>query len=191
MLKSYTLATWCEEVTHWKTPWFWERLRAGGEGDDRGWDGWMASLTQWTWVWAGSRSWWRTGKPGVLQFMGLQRVGHDSATEPNPLNSDFLLSLFQPLVTVVLLSVFMDLTVLCVQVKLLQSCLTVCDTTGCSPSGSSVRGILQATILELVARPASRRSSQPRDWTHVSRPPTSAGRFFTTSATWEALDYSR
>ena len=52
-----------------------------GEGDDRGWDGWMASLTQWTWIWASSGSWWRTGKPGVLQSMGLQRVGHAQATE--------------------------------------------------------------------------------------------------------------
>ena len=52
------LATWCEELTHWKRLWCWERLRAGGEGDDRGWDGSMASLTQWTWVWASSESWW-------------------------------------------------------------------------------------------------------------------------------------
>ena len=67
MLKqnSNTLATWCEELTHWKRPWCWERLKAGGEGDDRGWDGWMASPIQWTWVWANSRRWWRTGKPGV------------------------------------------------------------------------------------------------------------------------------
>ena len=57
---SSTLATWCEETTHWKRPWCWERLKAGGEGDDRGWDGWMASLTQWTWVWANSRRQWRT-----------------------------------------------------------------------------------------------------------------------------------
>ena len=63
---SNPLATWCEELTHLKRPWCWERLRAGGEGDDRGWDGWMASLTQWTWVWASSQRWWRTGKPGVL-----------------------------------------------------------------------------------------------------------------------------
>ena len=54
---SNTLATWCEEPTHWKRPWCWERLKAGGEGDDRGWDGWMASLTQWTWAWASSKSW--------------------------------------------------------------------------------------------------------------------------------------
>ena len=61
-------------------PWCWERLGAG-EGDDRGWDGWMASPTQWTWIWASSRSWWRTEKPGVLQSMGSQRVGHDWVTE--------------------------------------------------------------------------------------------------------------
>ena len=63
--------------------WCWERLKAGGEGDDRGWDGWMASLTQWTWVWANSGGCWWTGKPGVLQSMGLQRVGHDWVTEMN------------------------------------------------------------------------------------------------------------
>ena len=78
---SNTLATSCEELTHWKRPWCWERLGAGGEGDNRGWDGWMASPSRWTWVWVNSRSWWWTGRPGVLQFMGLQRVGHDWATE--------------------------------------------------------------------------------------------------------------
>ena len=76
-----TLATWCEELTHWKRPWCWERLKAGEERDDRRWDGWMASLTRWTWVWASFGSWWWTGKPGVLQPMGLQRVRHDWATE--------------------------------------------------------------------------------------------------------------
>ena len=65
----------------WKDCWCWERLKAGGEAGDRGWDGWMASPTRWTWVWASSGSWWRTGKPGVLQTMGSQRVGHDWATE--------------------------------------------------------------------------------------------------------------
>ena len=70
---SNTLATWCEELTHWKRPWCWERLRARGEGDDREWDDWMASLTRWTWVWVDSRSWWWTGRPGVLWFMGLDR----------------------------------------------------------------------------------------------------------------------
>ena len=77
---SNTLATWCEELTHWKRPWCFERLKARGEGDNRGWDGWMASLTQWTRIWASSGRWWRTGKPGVLQSMGLQRVGHDWVT---------------------------------------------------------------------------------------------------------------
>ena len=75
-----TLATCGKEPTHWKRPWCWERLKAEGEVD-KGWDGWMASLTRWTWVWAGSRSWWWMGKPGVLESMGFQRVGHDWATE--------------------------------------------------------------------------------------------------------------
>ena len=80
---SNTLATSCKELTHWKRPWCWEGLWAGGEGDDGGWDGWMASPTLWTWVWVNSRSWWWTGRPGVLQSMGSQRVGHDWATELN------------------------------------------------------------------------------------------------------------
>ena len=80
---SNILATWCEELTHWKRPWCWERLKVGGEGDDRGGDGWMASPTQWTWVWVNIVCWWRTGRPGVLQSMGSQRVGHDWATEQN------------------------------------------------------------------------------------------------------------
>ena len=80
---SNTLATSCEELTHWKRPWCWEGLGAGGEGNDRGWDGWMASPTRWAWVWVNSGSWWWTGRPGMLQFMGLQRVGHDWATELN------------------------------------------------------------------------------------------------------------
>ena len=67
-------------LTHLKRPWYQERLRAGGEGDDRGWDGWMASPTRWIWVWARSESWWWRGKPGVLQSMGLQRV-RQSQTE--------------------------------------------------------------------------------------------------------------
>ena len=61
--------------------WCWEGLGARGEGDDRGWYGWVASLTRWTWVSVNSRSWWWTGRPGVLQFMGLQRVGHDWETD--------------------------------------------------------------------------------------------------------------
>ena len=68
---------------HWKRFWCWEGLGAGGEGDDRGWDGWMASLTLWTWVWMNSGSWWWTGRPGVLRFIGSQRVGQDWETELN------------------------------------------------------------------------------------------------------------
>ena len=70
-----------EELTHWKRPWSWETLQTRGEGDDRGWDGWMASPTLWTWVWASSRRWWRTGKPDLLRSTGLQRVRHDWVTE--------------------------------------------------------------------------------------------------------------
>ena len=80
---SNTLATWCEELTHLKRPCCWERLRAGREEGDRGWDGWMASQTQWTWVWVDSGSWWWTKRPGVLRFMGSQSVGHDWATKLN------------------------------------------------------------------------------------------------------------
>ena len=61
----------------------WEGLGAVGEGDDRGLDGWMASLTRWTWVWVNSGSWWWTGRPGMPRFMGSQRVGHDWETELN------------------------------------------------------------------------------------------------------------
>ena len=78
---SSTLATSCEQLTQWKRLWCWEGLGAGGEGDDRGWDGWMASRTRWTWVWVNSGRWWWTGRPGVLRFMGSQRAGHDWATE--------------------------------------------------------------------------------------------------------------
>ena len=78
---SNTLATLCKELTHWKRPWCWKRMKAGGEGDDRRWDGLMASPTWWTWVWASSGSWWWTGKPGVLQSLGSQRVRHDWVTE--------------------------------------------------------------------------------------------------------------
>ena len=76
---------WPPDAKNWLIgkDWCWERLRAGGEGDDRGWDGWMASPTRWTWVWASSGSWWWTGRPGVFQSMGSQRAGHNWATEVN------------------------------------------------------------------------------------------------------------
>ena len=85
---SNTLATWWEELSHLKRPWCWERLKVGGEGDNRGWDGWMASPTQWTWVWINSGRWWWTGRPDVLS-MGSQSVGHDWATELNWLTHFF------------------------------------------------------------------------------------------------------
>ena len=78
-----TLATSWEELTHWKRPWCWEGLGAWGEEDDTGWGGWMPSLTRCTWVWVNSGSWWWTGRPSVLWFMRLQRVGHDWVTELN------------------------------------------------------------------------------------------------------------
>ena len=82
-LKLQYFSPWCEEPTQLKRPWCWERLKAGGEGDDRGSDGWAASLTKWTWLWVNSGSWRWTGRPGVLQSMGWQGVGHDWATELN------------------------------------------------------------------------------------------------------------
>ena len=77
---------WCKESTHWKRPWCWERLKARGEGDDRGWDGWMASPTQWTWVWTNSGRQWRTGDLGVVQSTRLQRVRKNLATEKQQQN---------------------------------------------------------------------------------------------------------
>ena len=82
-LKLQYLVTWCKELTHLKRPRCWERWKEGEEGDDRGWDGWMSSSIRWTWVWVNSRSWWWTGKPGMLPSMGLQRVRHDWVIELN------------------------------------------------------------------------------------------------------------
>ena len=76
-----TLATWYKQLTYWKRPWCWESLKAKAEEGGRGWNGWMASPIQWTRTWANSGRWWGTGRPGVLQSMGSQRVGHDWATE--------------------------------------------------------------------------------------------------------------
>ena len=78
-----TLGTWCKELTHCWRPWCWKRLKVEGEGNDRGWDGWMASPTGWTWVWVRSWSLWWIVKPGVLQSMGSQKVEHDWETELN------------------------------------------------------------------------------------------------------------
>jgi len=160
---STTLATWCEELTHLKIPWCWEGLRAGGEGDDRGWDGWMASPTRWTWVWVNSGSWWGTGRPGVLWFMGSQRVRHNWATELNWTE----LNAMRPKGEL--------------KVKVSQSCLTLWD-----PVDYTVHRILQVRILEWVAFSFSRRSSQPRDQTQVC---SISGRFFTSGATGEPQEY--
>ena len=83
--KAETAVLWPPHAKSWLIGrlWCWEGLGAGGEGDDQRWDGWMASLTQWARLWVNSRSWWWTGRPGMLQFMGSQRVGHDWATELN------------------------------------------------------------------------------------------------------------
>ena len=69
------------KVTHWKKSWFLQRLKAEGEEDDRGWDGWVASPIQWMWTWANSRRWWGTKKSSILQSTGLWRAGHDLETE--------------------------------------------------------------------------------------------------------------
>ena len=85
-VEAETPILWPPDAKNWlmgKRPWCWEMLKSGGEGDDRGWDGWMASTTQWAWVWVNSSSGWWTGRPGVLQSMGSQRVGHNQATELN------------------------------------------------------------------------------------------------------------
>ena len=149
----------CEELTHWKRPWCWKGLGAGGEGDDRGWDGWMASLTRWTWVWVNSRSWWWTGRPGVLRFMGSQRVGHDWATELNWMKS-------------------------WVWVPSHFSCVRLfCNPMDYSPPASSVYGILWARILDWVAMTSSRWSSQLMDGILSLLSPALAGGFFTTNAT--------
>ena len=128
---SNTLATWSEELSHWERPWCWERLKVVVEGD-RGWDGWGTSPTWWTGVWVSSGSWWWTGKPGVLQPTGSQRVGN-WATEL----TDWLSHQGSPRI------VWSTCMVSC-----LQSCLTLCNPKGCSLPGSSVHGILQVRILE-------------------------------------------
>ena len=81
--ETLNLSTWCEELIHLKRPSCWERLKAGKKEADRGWDGWMTSPTQWTWICVDSVSWWWIGRRGVLRFMGSQRVGHDWAAELN------------------------------------------------------------------------------------------------------------
>ena len=125
--------------------WCWERLKA--EGDSRGRDGWMASPTQRAWIWASFGTWWRTGKPGVLQSMRSQRAGHNWATEHNNNMPRSEISVLH--------------------VKSLRLCPTL-QLHGLSSTRLSVHGILQARILERVAIFFSRGSSWARDWTYVS-----------------------
>ena len=108
------MALSCEELTHWKRPWCFERLKMGREGIIRGSNGWMTSPTQWAWVWVNSGSWWWTGRPGMLQSMGSQRVRHVWAAELTDVPYAVL--------------------------HLSQSCLTLCNFTDYSPPGSSVHG---------------------------------------------------
>ena len=122
----------------------WERLKAGGDGDDRGWDGWMASPIQWTGVWASSRRWWRTEKPRMLQSTGSQRVGTQMN---NWTTTDLLCSLGDILHTIYLIPLTTLYSACCLAA---QSCLTPYDPMDCSPPGSSVHGILQRRILEWV-----------------------------------------
>ena len=175
-------------MTHWKRPWCWERLRAGGEREDRGLDGCMASSTGWTWVWVDSGSWWWTGGPGVLQFMGSQRVGHDWATEVNWTEASLKVEIFNMFFFYkwkYLRSI--NAKRISQESEVAQSCPTLCDPMDCSLSGSSVHGIFQARVLEWIAISFSRESSWPRDRTWVSH---IAGRHFTVWATRE-VNFSR
>ena len=159
-----------------------ERRKRGG---DRGWDGWMASLTQGTCIWANSGRLWRAGKPGALQSMGLQRIRHNWATEQQ--QSLFLVNSLSHSVKWPFQS-FPTLFELCLltfwkkvlESEVAQSCLTLCDPMDCSLPGSSLHGILQARILECVAISFSMGSSRPRDRTRVSCIP---GRSFNRWAT--------
>ena len=147
-----------------KTP-IWERLKTGGEGDDRGWDGWMASPSQWTWVWVDSGCWWWTGRPGVLQCMGSQRVGHDWASELNWTEEQF--KYYHSYYYCDLLETIQSITSWrAAAAKSLKSCPTLCDPIDGSPLGSPVPGILQARTLEWVAFPSPMHESEKWKWSH-------------------------
>ena len=178
MLKLKLPILWARDAKNWligKDPDDWERLKVGRERDNKGWDGWMASLTQWTWIWVSSGSWQWTGKPGVLQSMGSQIVGHDWATELN-WTEDYIFLKFLFLQTNAALEYTFTLKTKKVQsviisppektnyiyidrlqefllYKYTYACMlshihAPCDPVDCSSPGSSVHGIFQARILE-------------------------------------------
>ena len=122
--------------------WCWERLKAGGEGDNRGWDGWMASLTWWTWVWASSGSWWWTGKPGALHSMGSQK---SDVTEGLNWTDEFMFFCLKFHWTNI--PFFLKNK----KSEVAQLCPTLCDPMDCSLWGSFIHGLFQARVLEWVA----------------------------------------
>ena len=172
-----------EELTHWKRLWCWEGLGAQGEGDDRGWDGWMASLTRWTRVCVNSGSWWWTGRPGVLWFMGSQRVGHDWATELTDWTDVILLFIASDFTSItshihnwVLFLLWLHLFILPGVISLLISCSVL----GTYWPGEfifqcpiflpfhAVHGVLEARILKWFAIPFSNGPSSVRTLHHDS-----------------------
>ena len=151
--KAETPILWPPDAKNWligKYPFAGKDWRREEKGTT-GWDGWKASLTHWTWVWVSSRSWWWTGKPGVLQSMGLQRVGHDWATELNWMfHCVYVPQLLYPFICRWTYRLLPD-SAAAAAAKSLQSCPTLCDPIDGSPPGSPVPGILQARTLEWVA----------------------------------------
>ena len=139
-LKFQYVGRYMRRVDSLEKLWCWEALGTVGEGDDGGWDGWMALLTWWMWVWLNSGSWWWTGRPGMLQFMGSQRVRHDWVTELNWIDNVLSCSIMS----------------------------NICSLMDCSPPGSYGHGIFQARTLEWVAISYSRESFWPQDLTHTS-----------------------
>ena len=165
------LTTWCEDLTHLKRSWCWERLKVGGEGDNRGWDGWMASSAQWTWV-SKLRELVMDTEAWRAAVHGLQRVRHDWMTELNWTDAKWPKVLGGWKASRLLgwlWSLYCrqhNLAALAAAVQLLSPVQLFCDPMDCSPPGSSVHGISQARILLWTA--ISRGSSWPRDQTCIS-----------------------
>ena len=173
---SNTLTTSCKELTQWKRPWCWEVLGAGGEVDDRGWDGRMSPLTRWTWFRVNSGSWWWTGRPGMLRFTGSQRVRHDWATELN-LNWTET-TLYDTIMVDTSHYVCLYVQVRCVQ--LFETLWTVTARLLCPwnfPAGK----------LQWIAISSSRGCSWLRYWTQISCVFCIGRRILYHCATWEAL----